>query len=204
MIKFRSFSKLYDDAKAKWEKREDYEIAEIAKEDSRLKGQIAGAAAGIAVSALARNKANKLIKAHPKAVEKIKKIDPGVLDTLTSNLTLIPATIAGSHYGGEVTGNIAKNLVLKEIDSNRSGKKSRYSKSFSDAKGMLKIGKRIKKVTNEFLKNNRYTKHIDEMKPGTINKVTENESLDPIADLIPEEFKSNTKNGKNKIKRSKK
>ena len=37
MIKFRMYSKLYEQAKAQHERSEDYEIAEIAKENSKLK-----------------------------------------------------------------------------------------------------------------------------------------------------------------------
>lgn len=128
MIKFRMYSKLYDDAKAQWDRRDDYEIAEIAKENSKLKGQILGAGLGLAVSALSRKKLKGLMSKHPKFIKKIEKVDPGVLDTLTSNLTVVPATLAGSHYGGEITGNAAKKVVLKEIEDKRNNKYNRLSR----------------------------------------------------------------------------
>ena len=125
MIKFRMYSKLYEQAKAQHERSEDYEIAEIAKENSKLKGQVAGALAGLAIGAISKKKLKGLLDRHPGIVRKLDNFDPGITEALTSNLTTIPAAIAGYNYGGEVTGNAAKMKVLKEIEEEREGKKSR-------------------------------------------------------------------------------
>jgi hypothetical protein len=125
MIKFRMYSKIYDKAKAQHDRSEDYEIAEIAKEQSKLKGQIIGAGIGLGISALSKKKLGKLIEKNPKLVEKVRRIDPGILDAINSGVAPLAATLAGSHYGGEITGNAAKKLVLQEIEDKRSSNKKR-------------------------------------------------------------------------------
>jgi glucokinase len=66
MIKFRMYSKIYDKAKAQHDRSEDYEIAEIAKEQSKLKGQIIGAGIGLGISALSK-KVREINRKKPEA-----------------------------------------------------------------------------------------------------------------------------------------
>lgn len=122
------YSKLYEQAKAQHEKSEDYEIAEIAKENSKLKGQVAGALAGLAIGAISKKKLKGLLDRHPGIVRRLDNFDPGITEALTSNLTTIPAAIAGYNYGGEVTGNAAKMKVLKEIEEEKERNKSKGRK----------------------------------------------------------------------------
>ena len=117
------YSKLYEDAKAQHARSEDYEIAEIAKENSKLKGQIAGTLAGLAIGAISKKKLKGVLDKHPGLVRRLDKFDPGITEALTSNLTTIPAAVAGWSYGGEVTGNAAKMKVLKEIEDEREAKR---------------------------------------------------------------------------------
>lgn len=119
------YSKLYEDAKAQHARSEDYEIAEIAKENSKLKGRIAGTLAGLAIGALSKKKLKKVLDKSPNLVKKLDDFDPGITEAMTSNLTTIPAAVAGYTYGGEVTGNAAKMKVLKEIEDERNSKKRR-------------------------------------------------------------------------------
>lgn len=125
MIKFRLYSKLYDKAKTKYDRSEDYEIARIAGDNSRLKGQIAGALAGLAVGAVAKKNIGKLIDKNPKIIGKIKEFDPGVIDLVTSNASTIPAAIVGANYGGKITSEAAERLVLKEIEDKRNKKSNK-------------------------------------------------------------------------------
>lgn len=67
MIKFRMYSKIYDKAKAQHDRSEDYEIAEIAKEQSKLKGQIIGAGVGLGISALSKKKVREINRKKPEA-----------------------------------------------------------------------------------------------------------------------------------------
>lgn len=122
------YSKLYDKAKEKYDRSEDYEVARIAGEDSKLKGQVVGALAGLAVGAVAKKKLGKLIEKNPKIINKVKEFDPGVIDVVTSNASTLPAALIGANYGGKVTSEAAERLVLKEIEDKRRNKPSKFSK----------------------------------------------------------------------------
>ena len=120
MIKFKLYSDStrsneYLKAKEQYDRRDDYAIANIAKENSKLPGQVAGATAGLVLGAVARKNIGKVMDSSPRLIRNIKKIDPGILELISSNASVVPAAIAGSHYGGEFTGNIARDRVLDEI-----------------------------------------------------------------------------------------
>lgn len=119
MYIIKRFSKIYDEAKKVYDRKEDYELADIAKENNRLKGQVVGAGLGIVGGAYGGKWVRSFIKNNPNITKKIDYVAPGVMESL-SKAAILPAVVAGTHYGGELTGNAAKNLVLKEIEDKRS------------------------------------------------------------------------------------
>lgn len=119
MYKIKRFSKLYDQAKARLDRQEDYDIADIAAKKTEIPGKILGATVGLGVGAVAgrriskfldKNKGNKLVKLSNKY---------GVSEALTSKLALLPAMSAGSHYGAQLTSHATRKAILDEAEDRR-------------------------------------------------------------------------------------
>lgn len=119
MYKIKRFSKLYDQAKARMDRQEDYDIADIAAKKTEIPGKILGATVGLGVGAVAgrriskfldKNKGNKLVKLSNKY---------GISDAVTSKLALLPAMSAGSHYGAQLTSHATRKAILDEAEDRR-------------------------------------------------------------------------------------
>lgn len=115
----KRFSKLYDEAKAKHDRSEDYAIAEIASKKAELPGKVAGALAGIAVGSMAGKRVAKAVEKNGKTVRMINKYLPGVTEAATSKLALIPAMSAGANYGGQLTSLATRKAILREAEDRR-------------------------------------------------------------------------------------
>jgi hypothetical protein len=119
MYKVKRFSKLYDQAKARYDRQEDYDIADIAAKKAELPGKILGTAAGLGVGAIAGKKMTKYLDKN-KGRKLVKLANNyGISDAITSKLTLLGAASLGSNLGAQATSSATRKAILEEAEDRR-------------------------------------------------------------------------------------
>lgn len=119
MYKIKRFSKLYDQAKARLDRQEDYDIADIAARKTEIPGKVIGGAIGLGIGAAGGKKLSKALdKNKGKKLVKLAN-DYGIADAVTSKLTLLGATSLGSKLGAKATSSATRKAILNEAEDRR-------------------------------------------------------------------------------------
>lgn len=119
MYEIKRFSKLYDQAKSRYDRQEDYDIADIAAKKTELPGRVIGTAAGLAVGAVTGKKLSKALDKN-KGKKLVKWAnDYGVSDALTSKLTLLGAASIGGNMGAKASSSATRKAILEEAEDRR-------------------------------------------------------------------------------------
>lgn len=121
MYKIKRFSKLYDQAKARLDRQEDYDIADIAAKKTEMPGKVAGAIVGSGLAAVGGRKLKGLIlKNRNKKIPKLlNKYAPEILNGVSSNLGIFAAGSLGSNYGGKISSSATRKAILDEAEDRR-------------------------------------------------------------------------------------
>lgn len=128
MYKFKLYSKLYDKAKAKHDRADDYAIADIAAETPEKYGKYLGMAAGIGAGMVAGKvigkAGSKLGKMAPKLSanisKKVNKVVPeDIRKSAVSMMGVLPMMNAGGDLGAKLAGKGTRNAILEEAEDRR-------------------------------------------------------------------------------------
>lgn len=124
MYKFKLYSKLYDKAKARHDREDDYAIADIAAETPEKYGKYAGMALGVGAGILAGKAVGKvgkrISKLAPKLSDKINKVVPeDIKQNALGMMGALPMMNIGGDLGAKVAGKGVRNAILEEAEDRR-------------------------------------------------------------------------------------